>query len=54
MFKTNDRPKLCKNSIFHGDDVIDDVTGSPQSRSPIFMFRRGWLQEQVARAMSRQ
>ena len=25
------RPKLCQKSIFHDDDVIDDVTGWPQS-----------------------
>ena len=26
-----DHPKLCQNSIFHDDDVIDDITGWPQS-----------------------
>ena len=26
----NDRPKLCQK-VFYGDDVIDDVTGWPQS-----------------------
>ena len=26
-----DRPKYAKKSYFHGDDVIDDVTGWPQS-----------------------
>ena len=25
------RPKLCKKSFFHGDYVIDDITGWPQS-----------------------
>ena len=28
-----DRPKLCQKSFFYGDDVIDDVTGWPQSFS---------------------
>ena len=28
-----DRPKLCKKKVFYGDDVIDDVTGWPQSFS---------------------
>ena len=28
-----DRPKLCQKKFFYGDDVIDDVTGSPQSFS---------------------
>ena len=27
------RPKLCKKKYFHDDDVIDDVTGWPQSFS---------------------
>ena len=27
----NDRPKLCQKGSFHGDYVIDDVTGWPQS-----------------------
>ena len=31
-----DRPKLCKKKYFHGDDVIDDVTGRPQNRPSIF------------------
>ena len=26
-----DHHKICKKSIFGGDDVIDDVTGWPQS-----------------------
>ena len=26
-----DRPKLCQQSFFHGDGIIDDVTGWPQS-----------------------
>ena len=28
-----DRPKLCQKKFFYGDDVIDDVTGWPQSFS---------------------
>ena len=36
-----DRPKLCQKCMFHGDDVIDDVTRWPQIRSSIFMFGRG-------------
>ena len=32
-------PKLCKKKNFHDDDVIDDVTGSPQSRPPIFLYK---------------
>ena len=28
-----DRPKLCQKKVFYGDDVIDDVTGWPQSFS---------------------
>ena len=28
-----DRPKLCQKKCFYGDDVIDDVTGWPQSFS---------------------
>ena len=28
-----DRPKLGQKKVFHGDDVIDDVTGWPQSFS---------------------
>ena len=39
---------------FHGDDVIDDVTGWPHGRPSIIMFGRGSLREQVARTMSRQ
>ena len=30
-------PNYAKNSIFHGDDVIDDVTGWPQSRLSMFI-----------------
>ena len=26
-----DRPKLCQKKFFYGDDIIDDVTGWPQS-----------------------
>ena len=29
-----DRPKLCQNFFFYGDEVIDDVTGWPQSFPP--------------------
>ena len=36
-----------EKNIFRGDAVIHDVTG----RLSIFMFRRGWLQEQDARAI---
>ena len=32
------RPKLCKKKYFHDDDVIDDVTGWPQSRPSIFLY----------------
>ena len=32
-----DRPKLCQTKYFHDDDVIDDVTGWPQSRPYIFL-----------------
>ena len=28
-----DRPKVCQKKFFYGDDVIDDVTGWPQSFS---------------------
>ena len=35
-----DRPKLCQKSIFHVDDVIDDVTGWPQNPPPY-----SWLVE---------
>ena len=35
-----DRPKLCqKKKYFHDDDVIDDVTGWPQSRPSIFLYK---------------
>ena len=33
-----DRPKLCQKKYFHDDDVIDDVTGWPQSRPSIFLY----------------
>ena len=33
-----DRPKLCKNKYFH-NDVIDGVTGWPQSRPSIFLYK---------------
>ena len=34
-----DRPKLCPKNIFHGDDVIDDVTGWPRIRHSIFFYK---------------
>ena len=34
-----DRPKLYKKKYFHGDDVIDDVTGRPQTRPSIFPYK---------------
>ena len=34
-----DRPKLCQKKYFHDDDVIDDVTGWPQSRPSIFLYK---------------
>ena len=34
-----DRPKLCPKKYFHDDDVIDDVTGWPQSRPSIFLYK---------------
>ena len=34
-----DRPKLCKKKYFHNDDVIDGVTGWPQSRPSIFLYK---------------
>ena len=34
-----DRPKLCKIKYFHNDDVIDGVTGLPQSRPSIFLYK---------------
>ena len=34
-----DRPKLCKKKYFHDDDVIDGVTGWPQSRPSIFLYK---------------
>ena len=30
--KWKDDPKLCEKKYFHGDDVIHEVTGWPQSR----------------------
>ena len=32
-------PNYAKKSIFHDDDVIDDVTGWPQSRPSIFLYK---------------
>ena len=46
-------PKYANKKVFYGDDVIDDVTGWPQIFS-IFMFKTGWLREQIARAIFRQ
>ena len=34
-----DGPKLCKKKYFHGDDVIDDVTGRPRNRPSIFPYK---------------
>ena len=34
-----DRPKLCEKKYFHDDDVIDGVTGWPQSRPSIFLYK---------------
>ena len=34
-----DRPKLCQKKYSHDDDVIDDVTGWPQSRPSIFLYK---------------
>ena len=34
-----DRSKLCQKKYFHDDDVIDGVTGWPQSRSSIFLYK---------------
>ena len=34
-----DRPKFCQKKYFHDDDVIDGVTGWPQSRPSIFLYR---------------
>ena len=45
--------QIMPNKLFY-DDVIDDVTGWPQKFVFMFMFRNGWPQEQIARAMSRQ
>ena len=33
------RPNRCQKSICHGDYVIDDVTGWPQSRSSTFLCK---------------
>ena len=30
--------QIMQEKIFQGDDVIDDVTGQPQSRSSIFLY----------------
>ena len=38
--KTSSQPMQKKYfSIFHGDDVIDDVTGWTQSRSSTFLYK---------------
>ena len=34
-----DRPQLCSKKYFYDDDVIDDVTGWPQSRPSIFLYK---------------
>ena len=34
-----DRPKLCQKKYFYNDDVIDGVTGWPQSRPSIFLYK---------------
>ena len=34
-----ERPKLYKQKYFHNDDVIDDVTGWPQIRPSIFLYK---------------
>ena len=34
-----DCPKLYQKKYFHDDDVIDDVTGWPQSRPSIFLYK---------------
>ena len=31
-------PNYAKKKYFHEDDVIDDVTGWPQNRPPIFLY----------------
>ena len=33
-----DHPKLCQKALLH-DDVIDDVTGWPQNRPSIFLYK---------------
>ena len=32
-------PNYARKSIFHGDDVIHDVTGWPQSRPSLFLYK---------------
>ena len=44
--------QIMPKKVFYGDDVIDD--GVASQFLSIFMFRRGWLREQIARAMSGQ
>ena len=34
-----DPPKLCQKKYFHDDDVIDGVTGWPQSRPSILLYK---------------
>ena len=34
-----ERPQLCTKNIFHDDDVIENVTGWPQSRPSIFLYK---------------
>ena len=29
----------AKKGIFHDDDVIDDITGGPQSRLSLFLYK---------------
>ena len=31
-------PNFAKNKYFHDDDVINDITGWPQSRPSIFLY----------------
>ena len=33
-----DRPNFCQKKFVHDDDVINDVTGRPQSRPSIFLY----------------
>ena len=35
----NDRPQLCKKIFFHDEHVIYDVTGWPQTRPSIFLYK---------------